>query len=147
MEKHPTPKQDLARTLSVWPQFKSKADELLAQYPELSSGFHQLKFDNGRVILTLMLGDVVDCYPLLNCKIDTWFLNGFSPAKTPNMWTPEPFQLMDLNSKANTTFATFSCARMVGDDLQQTGFSINKKTGFGLKREMLFDFFQVKKCS
>ncbi|BBB25214.1 bifunctional tRNA (5-methylaminomethyl-2-thiouridine)(34)-methyltransferase MnmD/FAD-dependent 5-carboxymethylaminomethyl-2-thiouridine(34) oxidoreductase MnmC [Amphritea japonica] len=140
-EKYPLSKNDLTRALSAWPQLKHEAGQLLTQYPELNSGFHQLRFDGGRVVLTLMFGDVVDCYRQLNVKVDAWFLDGFSPAKNPGMWTPELFQLMAYHSKSNTTFATFSCARVVRDGLTQAGFIINKKPGFGLKREMLSGTF------
>ncbi|GGK73146.1 bifunctional tRNA (5-methylaminomethyl-2-thiouridine)(34)-methyltransferase MnmD/FAD-dependent 5-carboxymethylaminomethyl-2-thiouridine(34) oxidoreductase MnmC [Amphritea balenae] len=141
VEKYPISKQDLTRALSAWPQLKDEADQLLEKYPQLTPGFHKLTFDSGQVELTLMLGDVIDCYNQLTVKADSWFLDGFAPAKNPDMWTPELFQLMARLSKPDTTFATFTCARVVRDGLKQAGFNIQKRTGFGLKREMLYGSF------
>ncbi|WP_158224560.1 FAD-dependent 5-carboxymethylaminomethyl-2-thiouridine(34) oxidoreductase MnmC [Agaribacterium haliotis] len=74
-------------------------------------------------------------------KVDAWFLDGFAPAKNPEMWQSELFQAMQANSQAGTSVATFTCAGTVKRGLKAHGFSIQKIPGFGRKREMLIASF------
>ncbi len=149
-EKHPFTRDDLSRCLALWPELKEPAKQLLANYPILTPGFHFIQFDEGRVNLTLMLGDAYDCYrELLICgdsvlennlrdySVDAWFLDGFSPAKNPMMWSEELFVTMNMMSKDKTTLATFTAAGVVKQGLQKAGFKVHKKPGYGRKQEML----------
>ncbi|RMA81375.1 bifunctional tRNA (5-methylaminomethyl-2-thiouridine)(34)-methyltransferase MnmD/FAD-dependent 5-carboxymethylaminomethyl-2-thiouridine(34) oxidoreductase MnmC [Umboniibacter marinipuniceus] len=68
---------------------------------------------------------------------DAIMLDGFSPAKNPDMWSKEVMQQLAVLSHSNTTLATFSCARMVRDHLQSAGFSLSKRRGINSKREVL----------
>ena len=119
--------------------------------------FYQRKsvmlFDN-RVQLTLLIGDATDCLKTINLEkfslkrsgsvaVDAWFLDGFSPAKNPEMWQSELFEQMAKLSNENTTFATFTSAGAVRRGLIAAGFAANKKVGFGKKREMLFGNFLI----
>lgn len=68
---------------------------------------------------------------------DAWFLDGFSPARNPEMWTPEIFSHIRRLSAKNTTAATYSAAKIVREGLQNAGFSITKTAGYPPKRDML----------
>jgi len=142
MEKYPLTHTDLAQALSLWPQLARQRDQLQAQYHFLTNGFHRLVFDDGRITLTLLIGDVNDMLPQLAAnlaanKIDAWFLDGFAPAKNPEMWQQSLFNNMARLSHAETTFATFTSAGEVRRSLEKAGFAVNKVAGFGRKREML----------
>ncbi len=142
MEKHPLTHADITQALSLWPQLARQRDQLLAQYRFLTDGFHRLVFDDGRITLTLLIGDVNDMLPQLAAnlaanKIDAWFLDGFVPAKNPEMWQQSLFNNMARLSHAETTFATFTSAGEVRRSLEKAGFAVNKVAGFGRKREML----------
>mgnify|MGYP002648676115 CR=1 FL=1 len=41
-----------------------------------------------RITLTLLVGDVLERLPELDARCDAWFLDGFSPALNPGMWSP-----------------------------------------------------------
>jgi tRNA 5-methylaminomethyl-2-thiouridine biosynthesis bifunctional protein len=69
--------------------------------------------------------------------IDAWFLDGFSPAKNPQMWSAELFTAIGQLSRAGTTAATFSAAGIVKQGLRSAGFTVRKVAGFGRKREMV----------
>ena len=72
-----------------------------------------------------------------NSFIDAWFFDGFSPAKNPDMWSESLFkQCYDLTSKGGS-FATFTAAGFVRRNLNSAGFKVEKRKGFGIKREML----------
>jgi tRNA 5-methylaminomethyl-2-thiouridine biosynthesis bifunctional protein len=94
-------------------------------------------FDDGRVALTLLLGDACETLAQLHGKVDAWFLDGFAPAKNPELWQPDLFQTVAGLSAPGATFATYTCAGAVKRGLAATGFRVEKVPGFGSKREML----------
>ncbi|RTQ98560.1 bifunctional tRNA (5-methylaminomethyl-2-thiouridine)(34)-methyltransferase MnmD/FAD-dependent 5-carboxymethylaminomethyl-2-thiouridine(34) oxidoreductase MnmC [Halomonas nitroreducens] len=135
-EKYPLDRDDLARALAAWPDLAERAAVLCDQWPEAVAGVHRLWLDE-RVTLDLHLGDTVERLHLLDGRVDAWFLDGFAPAKNPEMWRPELFTAMAARSRANATFATFTCAGVVKRGLKAAGFAWRKVPGFGRKREML----------
>jgi tRNA 5-methylaminomethyl-2-thiouridine biosynthesis bifunctional protein len=136
-EKYPLSHADLTQALDLWPQLANLRDQLLAQYQVLTPGWHRLLFEHGRVTLTLIIGDARETLPQLRANIDAWFLDGFAPAKNPEMWQQALFANMARLSHAATTFATFTSAGEVRRGLQAAGFAVKKVAGFGRKREML----------
>ncbi|WP_163577791.1 bifunctional tRNA (5-methylaminomethyl-2-thiouridine)(34)-methyltransferase MnmD/FAD-dependent 5-carboxymethylaminomethyl-2-thiouridine(34) oxidoreductase MnmC [Halomonas faecis] len=136
VECHPLTRQDLARALAAWPDLAPRAERLLAQWPEPVSGVHRLWLDE-RVTLDLHFGEAAERLALLDGQVDAWFLDGFAPAKNPDMWRPELFAALAQHSRAGATFATFTCAGIVKRGLAAAGFAWRKAPGFGRKREML----------
>ncbi|MBN8521956.1 MAG: tRNA (5-methylaminomethyl-2-thiouridine)(34)-methyltransferase MnmD [Alphaproteobacteria bacterium] len=137
IEKYPLTAQDIARYLMPWRgHIGREIDMLCAQYPLRVPGFHRLVFDQ-RVALTLIFEDVSWAMPRLNAHVDAWFLDGFTPAKNPDMWTDHVFQHMARLSASCTSFATFTAAGHVRRGLEQAGFHVEKTKGFGFKREMM----------
>ncbi|NAW33853.1 bifunctional tRNA (5-methylaminomethyl-2-thiouridine)(34)-methyltransferase MnmD/FAD-dependent 5-carboxymethylaminomethyl-2-thiouridine(34) oxidoreductase MnmC [Halomonas alimentaria] len=135
-EKFPLGREDLARALAAWPDLAERGEALVAQWPEPVGGVHRLWLDE-RVTLDLHLGDAAERLALLEGRVDAWFLDGFAPAKNPEMWRPELFKAMAARSRPGATFATFSCAGVVKRGLAAAGFTWHKAPGFGRKREML----------
>lgn len=136
-EKYPLSHDELRQALVLWPQLAGLSDQLLAQYRFLAPGWHTLVFDHGRVTLTLLIGDARDTLSQLKAHVDAWFLDGFAPAKNPEMWGSVLFGNMARLSHTGTTFATFTSAGEVRRGLQAAGFEVRKVAGFGSKREML----------
>lgn len=149
-EKHPLTKDDLIRSLAFWPQLEKQAQELIHHYPVLTPGYHLLSFAQGRVSLNLMLGDAYECFEqLLLCgdtqleselqkaAMDAWYLDGFAPKKNEHMWSEELMKVIALLSKEGTTLATYSAAAVVKSTLNNYGFVVEKKKGFGPKRHMI----------
>lgn len=137
LEKYPLSRADLAQALALWPQLQHECEQMLGQYANLCPGWHKLVFEHGRVNLTLIIGDVQQVLPQLRASVDAWFLDGFAPAKNPDMWQPALFSQMARLSHAGSSFATFTSAGMVRRGLQDAGFEVKKVAGFGRKREML----------
>jgi tRNA 5-methylaminomethyl-2-thiouridine biosynthesis bifunctional protein len=142
IEKFPLALSDLTRALRLWPQLSREADLLLAQYEGLAPGFHKLVFDQGRISLTLLIGDVSQMLPQLKrhhsrMRVDAWFLDGFTPVKNPDMWQQALFDDMAALSDKGATFATFTSAGDVRRGLEKAGFEVHKAEGYGRKREML----------
>ncbi len=140
-EKYPLTREDLARALSAFPQFADGAAQLIDGYPEPVPGFFTLRLDQGRVLLTLLLGDALNSLPQLDARVDAWFLDGFAPAKNPELWNDQLFAQIARLSGPGTSCATFTAAGMVRRGLQAVGFEIRKVPGFGRKREMISGTF------
>ena len=136
IEKHPVPVAELKRIFAFWPELQKQAEPLLEQYPPMIEGFHHLHFLDDRIHLMLLFGDVAETLPELQGAFDAWYLDGFAPAKNPEMWAENLFPLIASRTKPEGTLSTFSSAGNVRRGLQAAGFFVEKVKGFGAKREM-----------
>jgi tRNA 5-methylaminomethyl-2-thiouridine biosynthesis bifunctional protein len=141
IEKYPLNSDDLARAQALWPQFKVISKEILQYYSALKAGSNQFSMAGGNIQLSLQADDVLNVLPQITQKADAWILDGFAPAKNPDMWSSEVFEHIARLSKLDSTFATFTSAGLVRRGLQEVGFDVEKHTGFGKKREMLSGIF------
>lgn len=150
-EKYPLAVNDLKQALQAWPNLSHLSDQLVCHYPINLTGCHRLEFANGRIVLDLYFGDVLECinsmsYPQSGV-VDAWFLDGFAPSKNPDMWQQSVFNAMANISKSNATVATFTAAGFVRRGLIEAGFTMHKAKGFGQKRDMLIGTFkQANAC-
>lgn len=62
----------------------------------------------------------------LNQQVDARFLDGFAPAKNPDMWTQDLFSAMARPARPGGTLATFTSAGFVRRGLQEAGFTMRK---------------------
>ncbi len=141
VEKYPLNLADLERALALWPALASFAQPLLAQYVAVHQGFQRFVFDGGRVTLTLLIGDALDMLPQLDGPIDAWFLDGFAPAKNPDMWTPELFAELARLAAPGSTLSTFTSTGWVRRALNAAGFKMKRVPGIGHKWEVLRGVF------
>ncbi|WP_053161810.1 bifunctional tRNA (5-methylaminomethyl-2-thiouridine)(34)-methyltransferase MnmD/FAD-dependent 5-carboxymethylaminomethyl-2-thiouridine(34) oxidoreductase MnmC [Pseudomonas sp. P1.8] len=137
VEKYPLSHDDLQRALALWPELKVFADQLLAQYVAIHQGFQRVVLDNGRVTLTLLIGDALEQLPQLDAQIDAWFLDGFAPAKNPDMWTAELFAELARLAAPDSTISTFTSTGWVRRLLNAAGFKMKRTPGIGHKWEIL----------
>ncbi len=137
VENTPLNKADFQKALANWPELAGLLLEFLPHYPPAVPGFHHLPLFNRRVFLTLMFGEVEDMLQQMRATVDAWYLDGFSPAKNPRMWTKDVFEHIARHSKPGTTFSTFTAASPVRRALTSAGFEVEKVAGYGRKREML----------
>ncbi|HEX8589889.1 bifunctional tRNA (5-methylaminomethyl-2-thiouridine)(34)-methyltransferase MnmD/FAD-dependent 5-carboxymethylaminomethyl-2-thiouridine(34) oxidoreductase MnmC [Pseudomonas sp.] len=137
VEKYPLSRTDLERALGLWPELQVFANQLLGQYVAVHSGFQRWVFEGGRVTLTLLIGDALDMLPQLDGKIDAWFLDGFAPAKNPEMWTPELFAELARLAAPGSTIGTFTSTGWVRRALNAAGFKMKRVPGIGHKWEVL----------
>ncbi|WP_394223265.1 FAD-dependent 5-carboxymethylaminomethyl-2-thiouridine(34) oxidoreductase MnmC [Alteromonas gracilis] len=147
-EKFPLPQHDMQRALEAFPALNAEANALSSLYPMGLEGCHRLNFDSFSTTLDLWIGDVHELLPQWHAPtsglVDAWFLDGFAPSKNPDMWTDVLFSQMARLSKTGTTFGTFTAAGIVKRGLASVGFTIQKRNGFGRKRDMLTGVFDVE---
>ena len=156
VEKFPLTKLQLLKSLQALPQLTYFANLLLSQYPELSSHDEEikefsLKFFDDRVTLTVIINDATQGLSNIispkNGLADAWYLDGFSPAKNPEMWSKALFTQIARLSKPEASIATFTVAGFVRRQMQDVGFRTQKKAYIGNKHEMLTGILQQKSNS
>ena len=123
-------------------------DQLHGNWPT-NSGHYELEFSNAQVTLRLIIRDIEAGLDQLQSMLpsnhltdkklflDAVYLDGFNPAKNPQMWTSEVFRSIAHLSGSQTTLATWAVSRRVKDGLIEQGFAVQKLPGFSHKREML----------
>jgi tRNA 5-methylaminomethyl-2-thiouridine biosynthesis bifunctional protein len=137
VEAFPMPTEDACRALAAWPELKDLAETLLGQWPRAARGFHRVDFDAVGATLDLAIMDVGQALMSWSGAADAWFLDGFSPARNPAMWTPEVLAGVAAHSAPGARAATFTVAGAVRRGLAAAGFQVEKRPGFGRKSERL----------
>ncbi|MEJ6393243.1 tRNA (5-methylaminomethyl-2-thiouridine)(34)-methyltransferase MnmD [Gymnodinialimonas sp. 2305UL16-5] len=86
--------------------------------------------------LTVIIGDARDMLAAWGGRADAWFLDGFSPAKNPEMWGPDLMEMVARHTVPGGTFATYTAAGDIRRGLANAGFTVERVPGFGRKRHM-----------
>ncbi len=137
LEKHPFSAADLDILHARWPEFEILSRELCAAWPLPMPGLHRLEFAGGCVVLTLGLGEAETLLRRCEAHVDAYYLDGFDPKKNPAMWSPELFRGLARLAMPDATLATWCVAGTVRDGLREAGFALEKRPGYGRKRQML----------
>lgn len=142
MEKYPLSAADMQQACACWPIFYETQQRFLPHYAQLKTGENTWQI-TPRITLQLWIGDALETLPALTTPADAWLLDGFAPAKNPDMWNAQLFgQMARLSKPEITTLATFTSAGQVRRNLQAVGFEVRKVPGFGRKREMTCGVFK-----
>ena len=131
-ERFPLGTDAIDRSLNVWPEITAERKALIAAWsPE--GGM----FDFGSARLRVIVGDARETLPGWDGTADAWFLDGFAPARNPEMWEPALLRAVAAKSAPGACLATYSAAGAVRRALAEAGFAVEKRAGFGTKREMV----------
>lgn len=137
LEKYPPTRAVLSQMLAAYPALQTQAQALLMRWPTLVSGIHRIDFEKDQVHLTLVFGDIRQTLPELSLAADAIFLDGFAPAKNPEMWSTSVLQQIARQCRWGATLATWCVAGSVRRALEYYGFSTERHPGFGGKRQRL----------
>ncbi len=141
-EGYPLDAEDIARALHPWPELSALADELCAAWPARAKGIRQIVWPEERLTLTLHIGMIEDTLTRAEFTADSWFLDGFSPAKNAAMWDDLLWPEIARCSRPGTRAATFTVAGAVRRGLRSVSFDVEKQPGHGRKRERLEAVFK-----
>ncbi|MDJ0654520.1 MAG: bifunctional tRNA (5-methylaminomethyl-2-thiouridine)(34)-methyltransferase MnmD/FAD-dependent 5-carboxymethylaminomethyl-2-thiouridine(34) oxidoreductase MnmC [Xanthomonadales bacterium] len=141
VEGFPLTTTDLLRAAKPYPELARLYQQLAERYPVTTRGYHRVFFDDDKVCLTLLIGEVADMLEQLEATVDAWFLDGFAPARNPGMWRPEVLRQIARLSRPGARLATFTAAGAVRRGLTEVGFDMTRAPGFGSKRERLLGRF------
>lgn len=131
-EAFPMAPADMADALAVFPNLQVYADILLAEW---TAGQGPVQLTDGP-LLEVIIGDARATLPEWSGQADAWFLDGFSPAKNPELWEPELLHAVGRHTKPDGSAATYSAAGHIRRGLTDAGFDVSRVTGFGRKRHM-----------
>ena len=86
--------------------------------------------------LRIVIGDVRETLPNWDGQADAWFLDGFSPARNPEMWEDSLMAQVGAHTAPGGTFATYTAVGTVRRALETAGFTVERIQGYGRKRHM-----------
>lgn len=130
-EAYPIGALDMARALEAFPEANAVAAPLLENW---SNGLN--RFSLGRLNVEVIIGDARQTLPAWCGKADAWFLDGFSPARNPELWSSDLMAEVGRHTAPAGTFATYTAAGHVRQFLSEGGFLVERVAGHGRKRHM-----------
>ena len=125
----------MRRAIAHWPELLPRCDRLLTGLTERRAGLEVISLD-AQTDLTVIPGDCRNTLPRWSGMVDSWFLDGFSPSKNPEMWALDTTEQVFCHTNPGGSFATYASAGWVRRNFQQAGFEVQRKPGFGRKRHM-----------
>lgn len=128
-EAFPMSAEEMIRAQRAFPEIADLAEEFAPHWPALSLSLPGLEF-------RMILGDARQTLPGWMGQVDAWFLDGFSPAKNPELWEEALLAEVGSHTVPEGTAATYTAAGFVRRGLQNAGFEVARRSGFGRKRHM-----------
>lgn len=130
-EAYPLPAADLARALVAFPELEALVAPLLAAWER---GERRIETESLRA--EIVVGDARETLPRWDGRADAWFLDGFSPAKNPELWEAPLMAEVARHTAPGGTAATYTAAGFVRRNLEAAGFDVTRASGYGRKRHM-----------
>ena len=126
-EAYPMARADMARALAAFPAID--ASPLLEAWPATRIALPGMD-------VTIVPGDARATVPAWDGRADAWCLDGFAPARNPEMWEPDLLAAVARRTAPGGTFATYTAAGHVRRSLAEAGFAVERAAGHGRKRHM-----------
>ncbi|MFD1911505.1 tRNA (5-methylaminomethyl-2-thiouridine)(34)-methyltransferase MnmD [Halodurantibacterium flavum] len=130
-EAFPLPATDIARALQAFPEAAAIAGPFLDQW---AAGATRIVTEG--LEAEVILGDARETLPRWQGRADAWFLDGFSPAKNPELWDEDLMRQVGTHTQPGGSFATYTAAGFVRRALAAAGFTVERRPGHGSKRHM-----------
>ena len=120
-------------------------DRALAAFPELAplavwwrAGWRAgaRRIEAPGLVAEIVVGDARETVPRWPRAADAWFLDGFAPARNPEMWDPDLLAAVARRMTPNGRLATYSAAGVVRRALQEAGVATERRPGIAGKRHM-----------
>ena len=130
-EAYPMSTDDMEKALAAFPALKNLATAFLGVWDK---GLRRFRL-NG-LEAEIMIGDARETLANWSGKADAWFLDGFSPARNPELWGAALMAQVAAHTRPQGSFATYTAAGHVRRALSGAGFKVERMPGFGRKRHM-----------
>ena len=131
-EAFPMRAEDMQTALAVFPELVADAGLLVSQWSP-SGGLIEIC---PNVRLNVVIGDARNEVQRWQGQADAWYLDGFSPAKNPELWSEKLMTDVARRTAPGGTFATYTAAGFVRRGLEAAGFAVKRVPGYGRKRHM-----------
>lgn len=129
-EAYPLETADMRAALANFPELSREAEAFLSAW-ETGGPFRTEGID-----AAFVFGDARKTLPLWPGRADAWFLDGFAPARNPELWEPGLLAEVARHTAPGGTAATYTAAGHVRRALEAVGFEVARRPGFGRKRHM-----------
>ncbi len=133
VEAFPMNEEEMRTALETWPELAALAGQLVKNWEECRKKPVFLDDQTSLNVFEKNVGEALDKFPH---DIDCWYLDGFSPAKNADMWSQSVMSKLAARTVPGGTFATYTSAGWVRRNLENAGFIVKKKPGYGRKRHM-----------
>lgn len=130
-EAFPMARSDMARALA--PFSLPGTDALVAQW---QGDGPVRRIDLPGIAAEIRIGDARQTLPPWPDRADAWFLDGFAPARNPELWNDALLQQVARHTAPGGTAATYTAAGHVRRALESGGFRVTRQPGFGRKKHM-----------
>ncbi len=132
-EAFPMSAPDMVAALAAFPELAPLAARLTALYRPGDDA--PLALAPG-LTLQVIHGDARGTLPRWDGRADAWFLDGFAPARNPELWEPALLAEVARHTRPGGTAASYSAAGHVRRALADAGFEVTRLKGYGRKRHM-----------
>lgn len=130
-EAYPMRPADMIAAQEAFPELHDLANELRPYWESSATSFQTTDLH-----FSLVTGDARETLPLWQGQANAWFLDGFSPAKNPELWGPDLMAEVARHTAPGGSAATYTAAGHVRRGLEAAGFKVTRTPGFGRKRHM-----------
>ena len=132
-EAYPMIPNDMIKAYEQFPEIANIACEIA---PHLEKLLETGTLSLHDAHLHLITGDARKTVSHWDAHADCWYLDGFSPAKNPELWEGTLMNAVYAKTCAGGTAATYTAAGFVRRNLSDAGFEVKRVKGFGRKRHM-----------
>ena len=130
-EAFPMTADQMIRAQSAFPALSALATELAPFWQNGATRIERSDLD-----FTLIVGDARQTLPAWEGCADAWYLDGFSPARNPELWDADLLAGVGACTAPGGTAATYTAAGFVRRNLAAAGFDVTRRPGYGRKRHM-----------
>ncbi|SLN56362.1 tRNA 5-methylaminomethyl-2-thiouridine biosynthesis bifunctional protein MnmC [Pseudoruegeria aquimaris] len=130
-EAYPMRAEEMARALAAFPEARAIADPFLEQW---EAGARRITLPD--LTADIRIGDARRELANWEGKADAWFLDGFAPARNPELWEEALMAEVARHTAPGGSAATYTAAGFVRRGLEAAGFTVERTPGYGRKRHM-----------
>lgn len=139
-ESRPLEPGDMARALAAFADIGALAESLIAAWDDADRTGTEIDVapdhPGAPLRLTVVVGDAAERLPGWRGSADAWFLDGFAPARNPELWSPRLLRDVARRTAPGGSAASYSAAGHVRRSLEAAGFTVDRVPGYGRKRHM-----------
>ncbi len=101
-----------------------------------------LTYQKDNISIHILLGDARETIKQTTGPFDAIFLDPFSPKKCPELWTEPFFKEIHARTAPDGILTTYSCARVVRDNLKAVGFRVEDGPAIGRRSHATIAYFK-----
>ena len=150
IEKYPLSRAQLKQCNTAFPSLDRETQIIFDRWPSPLAGCHRRNNLVPGFTADFWWEDINDAMSDLATYgqrwVDVWFLDGFTPTRNEAMWSEAVLGHLSSLSNQSAVFTTFTASGTVRRRLEQVGFKVGKRAGFGRKRECLSGYLDISEA-